>query len=133
MRSLSDRIPDVYGAALAVCGDESVAADVTQTVLSEAARGESGTERDTLAERAVLLAVRVAPSGTLAAMLPEDRDVVALARPLGYSVADVSRALGLSAEAVKHRMLRGLRTAVAERAVAADESARRQADDQSAG
>ena len=57
----------------------------------------------------MLLALRVAPDRTFAAMGAEERDVVALARLTGATTGRVATILDISPDEVKARMLDGLR------------------------
>jgi DNA-directed RNA polymerase specialized sigma24 family protein len=114
---LTDRIADVYGAALTASGDEAVAASVSRRVLTwGAARPQTRGGRDVLVERAILLAVRLTATGPFAAMRPDDRKAVALARLMGYSAVDVAMALEVSVDEVKRRMLSGLEALTGRRA-----------------
>jgi DNA-directed RNA polymerase specialized sigma24 family protein len=65
-----------------------------------------------LVDRALLLSVERAPPRAFAAIAPEDRGAVALARLAGYSVPEVAAALGVAAATVRVRMLRGLRAMI---------------------
>ena len=104
--------PHVYGAARAAARDEDAAADVVERVL-RAATGERLLDRDRLVERAIRLAVTTRPAKGFAAMDPQDREAVALARLAGYSATDVAATLGIDVDEVKRSMLRGLRRAQA--------------------
>lgn len=99
------RLPVVYTAAYAASGDQAVAEQVAERVLLAAA----GDDDATLAERAVLLALRAAPHGAFAPMAAPDREVVALARLTGASTGRVATVLGISQDEVRARMCAGLR------------------------
>ena len=100
-----DRISLVYTAAFAASGDRAVAEQVAERVFLAAPSGDA----TTLAERAVLLALRSAPARAFAAMPTEDRDVVGLARLTGAHTGRVASVLGITPEEVRARMRRGLR------------------------
>jgi Sigma-70, region 4 len=106
--------PHVYGAAVAASRDEASALAVTNRVLIEAAREPAGAGRALdcrqLVENAIGLAVRSCPAEGFATIEQDDREAIALARLGGYSVTEIATALGTSAEDVKRRMSRGLRT-----------------------
>ena len=102
------RLPLVYTAAYAASGDLAVAEEVAERVMLAA----SGHDATTLAERAVLLALRAAPHRAFAAMEAEQREVVALARLTGATTVRVARVLGISEEEVRARMRDGLRAVV---------------------
>jgi DNA-directed RNA polymerase specialized sigma24 family protein len=104
-------VPHVYRAARAATNDEEAAADVVERVV-RAATGERLLDRDRLVERAIRLAVTTKPAQGFAAMDPQDREAVALARLAGYSATDVAATLGVDVDEVKRSMLRGLRKAV---------------------
>jgi DNA-directed RNA polymerase specialized sigma24 family protein len=99
------RLPLVYTAAFAASGDRAVAEQVAERVMM-AARGGDETS---LAERAVLLALRSSPHRAFAPMRSEDREVVALARLTGATTGRVATVLGISPEEVRSRMTSGLR------------------------
>ena len=104
-------VPHVYRATRAATDDEDAAADVVERVLRAATR-ERLLDRDQLVERAIRLAVTTRPAQGFAAMDPQDREAVALARLAGYSATDVAATLGIEVDEVKRSMLRGLRKAV---------------------
>jgi DNA-directed RNA polymerase specialized sigma24 family protein len=103
-----DRVPVVYTAAFAASGDRAVAEQVAERVML------AGLDRDatTLAERAVLLALRLAPDRAFAPMRAEQREVVALARLTGATTARVAALLDISEDEVRRRMRDGLRAVV---------------------
>jgi len=98
-------LPLVYTAAYAASGDQAVAEQVAERVLLASA----GQDAKTLAERAVLLALRSAPHRAFAAMGAEEREVVALARLTGATTGRVAAVLDISQEEVRARMRDGLR------------------------
>ena len=98
-------LPLVYTAAYAASGNQSVAEQVAERVMLAA----SGHDATTLAERAVLLALRAAPNRAFAPMRADEREVVALARLTGATTGRVATVLGISQEEVRARMGRGLR------------------------
>jgi hypothetical protein len=100
-----DRLPLVYTAAYAASGDQAVAEQVAERVLLAAA----GQDATTLAERAVLLALRAAPHRAFAAMGTQEREVVALARLTGATTVRVATVLGISEQEARARMRDGLR------------------------
>ncbi len=106
--------PHVYGAAVAASVDKASALAVTERVLIEAAREPAGAGRaldcQRLVENAIRLAVRSCPAEGFAAIEQGDREAIALARLGGYSVTEIAAVLETSAEDVKRRMSRGLRT-----------------------
>jgi hypothetical protein len=104
------RLPSVYTAAYAASGDQTVAEDVAERVML-AARGHDAT---TLAERAVLLALRLAPDRAFAPMRAEEREAVALARLTGATTDRVATVLEISEEEVRSRMRSGLRALLSE-------------------
>ena len=99
------RLPLVYTAAYAASGDQAVAEQVAERVMLAA----SGSDATTLAERAVLLALRAAPDRAFAPMRAEEREVVALARLTGATTGRVATVLGISQDEVRARMRDGLR------------------------
>lgn len=103
----------VYGAAVAAAADRETAAVVTRTVMVEAATGRSGADARSLVERAVLTAVRTEPDAAFAPMREEDREVVALARVAGYTVAEIAAALDIPADEARERMTSGVRALAA--------------------
>ena len=102
------RLPLVYTAAYAASGDQAVAEQVAERVMLAA----SGHDATTLAERAVLLALRAAPGRAFAQMREEEREVVALSRLTGATTVRVATVLGISQEEVRARMRAGLRALV---------------------
>jgi DNA-directed RNA polymerase specialized sigma24 family protein len=102
---LMDRLPLVYTAAYAASGDQVVAEQVAERVMLAAARHDA----TTLAERAVLLALRAAPHRAFDAMGAEERDVVALARLTGATTGRVATVLGIREDEARARMRDGLR------------------------
>jgi DNA-directed RNA polymerase specialized sigma24 family protein len=105
-------LPPVHALAAAVCADRAVAESIATRVVLDGARGRA--PRADLEQRAVALAVRAEPVASLAPMLAEDREAVALARLAGRSVPQIARALGVEEREVSRRMLRGLRAAAGE-------------------
>ena len=101
-----DRVPVVYTAAFAASGDRAVAEQVAERVML------AGLDRDatTLAERAVLLALRLAPDRAFAPMRAEQREVVALARLTGATTGRVAAVLDIPQDEVRARMRTGLRS-----------------------
>jgi DNA-directed RNA polymerase specialized sigma24 family protein len=103
-----NRLPLVYSAALAASGDRSVAEQVAERVMVAAGGGDA----TSLAERAVLLALRVAPHRAFAPMGAEEREAVALARLTRATTGRVATVLGISQEEACARMRSGLRKCV---------------------
>ena len=103
-----NRLPLVYTAAYAASGDQAVAEQVAERVMVAAPAGDA----TSLAERAVLLAVRSSPDRAFAPMGDEEREVVALARLTGATTGRVATVLGISPEEVRARMTSGLRALV---------------------
>ena len=99
------RLPQVYTAAYAASGNQSVAEQVAERVML----ATPGHDDTTLAERAVLLALRAAPGRAFAAMSAQEREVVALARLTGATTVRVAKVLGISQDEVRVRMRDGLR------------------------
>jgi DNA-directed RNA polymerase specialized sigma24 family protein len=99
------RLPLVYTAAYRASGDQAVAEQVAERVMLAG----PGDDAETLAERAVLLALRSSPARAFAPMRDEDRQVVALARLTGASTGRVATVLGISPEEARSRMTSGLR------------------------
>ena len=99
------QLPLVYTAAYAASGDQAVAEQVAERVMVAAPSDDA----TTLAERAVLLALRAAPDRAFGRMGAEERDVVALARLTGATTGRVATVLGISQDEVKTRMRDGLR------------------------
>jgi DNA-directed RNA polymerase specialized sigma24 family protein len=102
------RLPLVYTAAFAASGDQTVAEDVAERVM----RASPGHDATTLAERAVLLALRAAPHRAFAPMRAEEREVVALARLTGATTGRVAAVLDITQEEVRARMRNGLRSLI---------------------
>ena len=102
------RLPLVYTAAYAASGDRAVAEQVAERVMVAAGAGDA----TSLAERAVLLALRSSPHCAFAPMRDEEREVVALARLTGATTGRVARVLGISTDEVRARMTSGLRALV---------------------
>jgi DNA-directed RNA polymerase specialized sigma24 family protein len=102
------RLPAVYTAAFAASGDQAVAEEVAERVMLAGAREDA----TTLAERAVLLALRAGPHRAFAPMAAEQRDAVALARLTGASTCRVATVLGISQDEVRARLRDGLRALV---------------------
>lgn len=110
-------LPSVHALAGATCADPVVAESISERVVLDGAPARAA--RAELEHRVLALAVRAEPVASLAPMLPEDREVVALARLAGRSVPEIARALGVEEAEVRQRMRRGLRAAAAELLVAA--------------
>jgi hypothetical protein len=102
------RLPVVYTAAFAASGNQAVAEQVAERVMLAAARDDDAT----LAERAVLLALRVAPHRAFAPMRAEEREAVALARLTGATTGRIASVLGISRDEARARMRTGLRALV---------------------
>jgi DNA-directed RNA polymerase specialized sigma24 family protein len=102
---LMHRLPLVYTAAYAASGDQAVAEQVAERVMVAAPAGDA----TSLAERAVLLALRSSPHRAFAPMRAEEREVVALARLTGATTGRVATVLGITPEEVRARMTSGLR------------------------
>jgi hypothetical protein len=100
-----DRLVPVYTAAYAASGSQTVAEQVAERVMLAAGAADA----TSLAERAVLLALRAAPHRAFAPMRPEERDAVALARLTGATTGRVASVLGISREEACARMRSGLR------------------------
>jgi hypothetical protein len=103
-----DCLPAVYTAAFAASGDQAVAEQVAERVMLAG----SGRDATALAERAVLLALRLAPHRAFAPMRAEEREVVALARLTGATTGRVAALLGIGEDEVRTRMRDGLRAVV---------------------
>lgn len=118
-RALLQHAGPVYSAAAAACGGHEMAEAVAQRVLASAvrARDPESLDRRHLIQEAVLLAVRVDPCPELAAMALDEREAVALARLADCSVLDIALVLGITVQAVKAAMSRGLRRAAASSAL----------------
>ena len=109
--------PQVHGAAVAASRNPESAARVTERVLCDAARRHAPgqpIDRRRLVERAIRLGVGSCPAEGFAAIDERDREAIALARLGGYSVAEIARALEISAGEVKRRLSRGLLSVAAE-------------------
>jgi DNA-directed RNA polymerase specialized sigma24 family protein len=102
------RLPLVYTAAYAASGDRVVAEQVAERVMVAA----SDHDATTLAERAVLLALRAAPHRAFARMRAEEREVVALARLTGATTGRVAAVLEISQDEVRTRTRDGLRSLI---------------------
>jgi len=102
------RLPLVYTAAVAASDNRTVAEQVAERVMLAAV----GDDAASLAERAVLLAMRVAPHRAFAPMGPAERDAVALARLTGATTGRVATVLGISQDEARARMRSGLRKLV---------------------
>jgi hypothetical protein len=102
------RLPLVYTAAYAASGDQAVAEQVAERVMLAAGAQDA----TTLAERAVLLALRAAPHRAFAPMAAQEREVVALARLTGATTGRVATVLGIREDEVRVRMRDGLRALV---------------------
>jgi DNA-directed RNA polymerase specialized sigma24 family protein len=102
------RLPLVYTAAFAASDSRTVAEQVAERVMLSA----GGDDATSLAERAVLLALRARPHRAFAPMRAEEREAVALARLTGASTCRVASVLGISPEEARARMRSGLRRAV---------------------
>jgi DNA-directed RNA polymerase specialized sigma24 family protein len=107
-----DHLDAVWRAALAACGDEAVAQDVTVDVLTRAPRDAV---RDAVVRAAVLGAIRRAPAPAFAAMAPAEREAVALARIAGCRVDEVAAALGIDERAARALLTEGLRSTLRRR------------------
>jgi hypothetical protein len=99
-----ERLPLVYTAAFAASGDRTVAEQVAERVMVAAPADDA----TTLAERAVLLALRSAPHRAFAPMRAEEREVIALARLTGATTGRVAAVLDISQDEVRARMRSGL-------------------------
>jgi DNA-directed RNA polymerase specialized sigma24 family protein len=97
----------VYGAALSASAGPAAAGEATREVMVAAA-GERSDARSLIA-RVIVRAVRTAPHAAFAPMAEGDREVVALARLGGYTVAEIAEALGIAPGEARSRMLSGLR------------------------
>ena len=102
------RLPVVYTAAFAASGDRSIAEQVAERVMLAAGGGDA----TSLAERAVLLALRAAPHRAFAPMGAGEREAVALARLTGATTGRVAAVLGISQDEARARMRSGLRKLV---------------------
>ena len=99
-----DALALVYTAAFAASGSRAVAEQVAERVMVAQPAGEPRS----LAERAVLLALRASPARAFASMCEDDREAVALARLTGATTDRVAAVLGIAPEEVRARMRRGL-------------------------
>jgi hypothetical protein len=97
----------VYTAAFAASGSRVVAEQVAERVIVAQPAGDP----TSLAERAVLLALRSSPACAFASMCEDDREAVALARLTGATTGRVASVLGIAPEEVRARMRRGLLSA----------------------
>jgi DNA-directed RNA polymerase specialized sigma24 family protein len=112
LRALVDAsVPRVYGAALAASADPEAAEDVTHEVMTDAIAGRTQADARSLVARALLSAVRDEPHPSLAPMMIEEREVVALARLGGYTVPEIAEALDIAPAEARARMTRALRAA----------------------
>jgi DNA-directed RNA polymerase specialized sigma24 family protein len=105
-------VPDVdrvYAAARAVAADDETAARATVRAL-RSPRPEA------LAAR---LAATIRPHPAYAAMAPDDRDAVVLAKALGWTSERIAAQLRTSEADVRARLARGLRTLLPPRGCAA--------------
>ena len=110
-------LPEVYGAAIAAAADQDVAARAAeQAMVSEAAGVAVGTPP---VAKAILAAVREAPSQPFAVLPRLERETLALARLGGLKVPEIAAALGEDERTIKRRMLDGL-TALRGRTLAFD-------------
>lgn len=107
---VGDCLPFIYVAAVVASSDPDA---ITIEVMRVAARSGGPYDQRALVECTLLLSVERAPLRAFAAIAPEDRGAVALARLAGYSVPEVAAALGVDAATAKLRMLRGLRALTA--------------------
>jgi DNA-directed RNA polymerase specialized sigma24 family protein len=99
----------VYAAARAVAADDETAAQVT-------VRAWRSPQPEAVAAR---LAAGRRPHAAYAAMAPEDREAVVLARALGWTSDRIAAQLGTSEADVRARLARGLRTLLPPRDCAA--------------
>ena len=103
-RSFAAVLNEVFAAAWAACADEETAAEITRRVLVADPSGPP----DVLAARGACLA---AGRGRLyAALPPEDRDALVLARVLGWKADRIARQLETTPAEIRARLGRGLRT-----------------------
>ena len=101
---LESTLDRVYAAARAAAGDNEAAAEATRRVLVADPDGAP----DVLAARGACLAAGRAPG--YAAIPPEYRDAIVLARVLGWKSDRIARQLGTTPADVTTRLARGLRT-----------------------
>jgi DNA-directed RNA polymerase specialized sigma24 family protein len=100
-------LPRVYQAALGAAADERAAHEATVCVFA-ALRGERPSP-ESLAARAVRVAVRTHPQPAFAAMDLPAREAVALARLLEWSLDAIADELAVERAQVKTLLDRGLR------------------------
>ena len=103
----------VYAACHAACPDPQAAAEATRRVLVADPHGRP----DVLAARGACLAAGRAAA--YAAMAPDDRDAIVLARVLGWKTDRIAVQLGTTPADVRTRLARGLRTLLPPRDCAA--------------
>ena len=103
-------VPHVYGAALAAADGPDAAAAVTEEVIVAAVAGPDRADARALVARAVVRAVRTAPDAAFAPMPSGDREVVALARLAGYTVAEIAETLDIAPAEARYRMTSGIRS-----------------------
>jgi hypothetical protein len=113
---LESTLDHVYAAAHAAAGDNEAAAEATRRVLVADPYGTP----DELAARGACLAAGRAPG--YAAIPPEYRDAIVLARVLGWKSDRIARQLGTTPADVRTRLARGLRTLLPPRDCAAGAS-----------
>jgi DNA-directed RNA polymerase specialized sigma24 family protein len=94
----------VFAATRGVCPDDETAAEAARRVLV----ADPTARPDVLAARGACLAANRAPG--YAAMAPEDRDAIVLARVLGWKTDQIARHLETTPADVRVRIGRGLRT-----------------------
>jgi Sigma-70, region 4 len=97
-------IDRVYAAARSVCQDDETAAEAVRRVLVADPYGRP----DVLEARGACLAAGRAPA--YAAMAPQDRDAIVLARALGWKADRIASHLDTTPADVRARIGRGLRT-----------------------
>jgi DNA-directed RNA polymerase specialized sigma24 family protein len=97
-------IDRVYAAARSVCQDHETAAEAVCHVLVADPSGQP----DVLEARGACLAAGRAP--VYAAMAPDDRDAIVLARALGWKTDRIASHLDTTPADVRARIGRGLRT-----------------------
>lgn len=102
-------LPRVYQAALGAAADEHAAHEATVRVFA-ALRGERPSP-ESLAARAVRVAVRAHPQPAFAVIDLPAREAVALARLLEWSLDDIADELAVERTQVKTLLDRGLRAA----------------------
>jgi sigma-70-like protein len=101
---LEATLAQVYAAARAACHDDEAAAEATRRVLVADPSGRP----DELAARGAILAAGRA--SMYAAMDPDDRDAIVLARSLGWNTDRIAIQLHTTPADVRVRIGRGLRT-----------------------